>query len=149
MSVIDEYFKNTISRDLAYLICDNQIGRGSAREVWSVNPIFGESLVLKIEDATRSFQNIYEWRIWNDFKNIEGIGEWLCPCVAISACGTILVQRRVDLIHKKPEKVPAWLSDVKMENLGMYEGRVVVLDYGTATLSMEVDLVDAEWVGGA
>ena len=62
--------------------------------------------------------------------------QWLAPCVSISPCGSVLIQRRTLPVTKAqlPSKVPAWLTDFKLANWGMLDGKVVCHDYSNNLL---------------
>lgn len=116
-------------REARSLLCSELIGRGSARKVYAcrVDP----TLVVKIEKGGRSFQNVSEWEIWD--YGYDEFSKWLAPCVQISSCGGILLQKRAEPLRDSdlPERIPAFLTDIKKENFGMLNGRVVCVDYGT------------------
>lgn len=127
---IIDCFKDTFSKDLFNLVSGRQLGTGIARQVFVFKP--DPTLVIKFEPDSYSFQNIKEWDTWERVRWVIGIHKWFAPCVDISPCGTILLQKRVDPLTKPyPVKMPAFLSDFKPENYGKLNGRVVCCDYGT------------------
>lgn len=133
--VIDELGVGEL-RELAYFATGKQLGYGMSRSVY-LNRAQPDT-IIKIENYADHKQNVMEWLVWNSFKNVKGIGEWLCPCHALSASGTFLVMDYArDLEpHEKPKRIPSFISDVKLDNFGMLKGRVVLRDYGTVTLSL-------------
>lgn len=125
----EEAFNTTVSRDFFRTFAGKQIGFGCYRRVYEL--IIDPSLVIKIEDEARSFNNIQEWDVWNRIKDTEH-AMWLAPCKVISPCGTILLQKRTDIISYKdlPKSIPEWITDIKPDNWGYFEGRPVCHDYG-------------------
>ena len=125
------HFDSIVSVDLYQLMCGKWLGGGIGRGVYvlGVDP----SLVIKIETVSRSFQNVTEWEVWNDLErgDYEAM-DWFAPCHYISPCGTILIQARTTPLDKSQaaKRVPAFFTDLKYQNFGMYDGRVVAHDYG-------------------
>ena len=125
------HFTGIISVDLCNLMCGKWLGGGIGRGVYALG--IDESLVIKIETASTSFQNIMEWETWTSLELDETDAmDWFAPCHFISPCGTILIQARTKPMDKSqaPKKLPAFFTDVKYQNFGWYEGRIVAHDYG-------------------
>lgn len=145
--VVDWFVQNTICRDFFGLIAGDELGRGIARRVHVFEP--DPSLVLKFETPTHSFQNVQEWQVWDRIKDTKH-ARWFAPCVKISACGTVLLQKRAQPIaaRKLPKRVPAFFTDMKSTNWGLIDDRAVSIDYGTHLL-MEVGMTGrlrkADW----
>jgi hypothetical protein len=142
-------FQSTVSRDLMSLVVGDFIGEGSARMVFAYKPA-PDTHVIKFETEAGQFQNICEWETWCWLRDNKDRARWLAPCTDISSNGAILVQRRVSPIRERelPKKLPAFLCDLKPENFGMLDGRVVAADYGTVMSCLEqapLKLVAAEW----
>ena len=76
------------------------------------------TLVIKFEVEPKSFQNVYEWHTWDRVKEYKPVAKWFAPCVNISECGTILLQKRTTPVPNKmlPKKVPAFFIDLKRSN---------------------------------
>lgn len=112
------------------LFVGEQLGRGVARKTFLLR--HDPSLVCKIESKAQSFQNVSEWETWL-WLSPGKKSEWLAPCVAISACGSMLLQKRTQPVRQEelPKMVPDFLTDLKRENFGMLDGRIVCHDYGT------------------
>lgn len=130
MSDIDAtYFNNTIARDFFQLMTGEMLGSGVGREVWTLkeNP----DLVVKFETGAQSFQNIMEWEVWERIQFTEH-ARWFAPCVRISGCGTILIQKRTERLpaSRLPKQVPTFFTDLKAENWGDLNGKAVCHDYG-------------------
>ena len=142
-------FNGTISVDLYQLMCGKWLGGGIGRGVYvlGVDP----SLVIKVETVGRSFQNVTEWEVWDDLVRADTDAmDWFAPCHYISPCGTILIQARTTPLAKSqaPKKVPAFFTDLKYQNFGMYDGRVVAHDYGFhkfVALGSKCKLQRAQW----
>lgn len=116
---------------MADILLGDFIGSGAARRVYACK--LDPTLVVKIETAAGSFQNVKEWEVWQELQYNKAINKWFAPCVAISACGTVLLQKRAEPAYRKhyPKKVPRCLGDLKYANYGMLQGKFVCFDYGT------------------
>lgn len=139
--------KSFMEREFRSIICGDLIGRGAARSTYLFRG--DESVVIKIETRGGSFQNVSEWELWG-WVDKTPMARWFAPCVDISSSGAILTQRRVTPLREgeRPAKLPAYLCDLKTENFGMYQGRVVCCDYGTvfsAIRSASARMVRAKW----
>lgn len=131
MSLRADYFSgNSVAGDLFGLMVGRFIGKGIGREVYENN--LDPTTVIKFETPERSFQNVMEWETWQIVQEADEFRHWLAPCVAISPCGIVLIQKRCLALRpgEGPKKVPAWLTDIKHNNWGLYEGRPVAVDYG-------------------
>lgn len=117
-------------RELKAVVCGSLIGEGVARSVYECR--HDPKYVVKIETVSRSFQNVSEWEAWEWLRGTKR-GNWLAPCLSISPNGLILLQRRVTPMRdsERPKKIPAFLTDIKTDNFGWLDGRVVCIDYGT------------------
>jgi hypothetical protein len=127
--------ENAIVRgDLFWLMCDEVIGRGQGRTVYSSKVL--PNSVIKVEENARSFQNIIEWETWEQLKNTV-YAKWLAPCEHISANGAVLVMAKTKPLHKLPSEMPTFLDDFKPENYGIYNGRPVCHDYGINVVKLD------------
>lgn len=131
-----------------WMLCGELIGRGSARETYHCRA--NDQYVIKIETRGGSFQNVAEWDIWNWLDGSNPMAKWLAPCQYISPCGLILMQRKVEPVRRAelPKRLPEFLTDLKPENFGMFDGRLVCCDYGTVGSALRrtsTRLVKAEW----
>lgn len=126
--------------DFANMFVGEKIADGSARDVFKYIP--DPTKVVKVEVRGKSFQNISEWQFWEDFKNKKSVAKWLAPCHAISACGIFLIQEYArDLIPSEhPKRLPEFITDHKIENLGVIDDRLVCRDYGYVNADVEVNL---------
>lgn len=133
MSFRSEYFKTTIGMDFFDLIAGKKIGNGVARQVFLHRQM--PDHVIKIEVASQSFQNTMEWEVWNAVQFTD-LSKWFAPCVDISPCGIVLIQKRAEGIpaHLLPKKVPSFMVDLKQENWGVIKKKPVCFDYGYTNL---------------
>lgn len=133
------------------LILGEFLGEGISRKVYVCR--FDPTLVVKIESNARSFANCFEWEMWNRVGCGTKFAEYLAPCVDISACGTMLLQKRTYPLQpgQAPKMMPDFLNDFKYSNYGMLDGKVVCHDYGLPTfmnlLARGSKKVKADWTG--
>ncbi len=128
---VTSHFSGTIAEDFFGVMTGEWLGGGIGRGVYVLGT--DPSLVIKIETASRSFQNIAEWEVWNDLDRLDSKAmKWFAPCHYISPCGIVLIQARTRPADKRrfPKKMPAYFTDLKYQNFGMLDGRLVAHDYG-------------------
>jgi hypothetical protein len=137
-------FTSFIEKELSGLIIGEKIGHGSARTVY--NHRHDKNLVIKIEEGGKSFSNALEWEIWRTAQG-DGLEQWLAPCVDISPCGGILLMKRVlpVTLEEMPLQIPAQFTDLKIQNWGRYDGRIVCCDYGVVLFNTKGKLRKADW----
>lgn len=113
------------------MMAGEKIGSGIGRHVFEYLP--DKSLVIKFELKCKSFQNVMEWETWQATQFYGPVRKWFAPCVSISDCGTILLQKRTHSRprEKYPGKIPAYLTDTKYSNYGFIGNQLVCHDYGT------------------
>jgi hypothetical protein len=99
------------------------IGQGSSRWVFE----FNKNLVLKIEKGDWH-ANAIEWDTWIAVRYSKW-EKWFAPIEYISPNGRLLFQRRCNKVYEQPKKLPNFLHDVKLSNLGELDGRIVAIDY--------------------
>jgi hypothetical protein len=138
--------------ELWRLVCGDVLGQGVARTVYEHR--LDPCLVVKVEEGVESFQNVAEWQAWQEVQHTE-FARWFAPCVAISPCGGVLVQRRTTRAAVHPERIPNFLSDTKLGNFGILRprdgeeaGRFVCHDYGLTrlmTVGLTRRMVKANW----
>lgn len=120
---------------LLRMVLGEELGQGMGRVVFDcgINPRY----VVKIENGIGSHQNVMEWELWESLKETS-YARWLAPCERISIDGGFLLQRKTEPLPEKmrPKRLPAWLCDLKPENFGLLEGRVVCHDYGTTHIHL-------------
>lgn len=125
----EDHFKSTLSRDVYDLLVGDHIATGYTREVHAC--IAHPDCVVKLENNAKSFHNIYEHQVWEKVKDTK-FAKWFAPVHSISSNGTVLIMKRTTKprLEDLPAEIPAFFTDVKPENFGMYEGRIVCHDYG-------------------
>ena len=139
------FFNNVVDMDLLRVVCGTELGSGIARTVYECR--LRPDLVVKVETAGTSFQNIKEWEFWNSWEFDKDIRRWLAPCHSISPCGAILMQYRTEPIPsgRFPAKMPKFLTDMKKSNYGLLKGKVVCHDYGLVVTEINHTLRKADW----
>lgn len=105
------------------------INKGVCRHVYECKS--NSDIVIKIEPYAKDFQNVKEWAAWEQFKNNPLVADRLAPCIEISPCGVVLIQRKCEKVETFPDQLPAFMaSDPSHQNFGLLDGKVVLLDYG-------------------
>lgn len=134
-------------QDCFDLMCGRKIGEGIHRMVFEckVRP----DLVVKVEsDDYRYFANVLEFKFWEDHERYAPVSRWLAPCEFLSPEGRILLQKRCDKVpesYKLPKKMPEFLTDMKRDNFGILNGKLVCVDYAMTIPSPVTKLRNAEW----
>lgn len=102
--------------ELWNLICGRELGTGMSRRTFEHR--LDGALVVKVEASSEAFQNVSEWLTW---QRVEGthLERWFAPCIAISQCGTVLIQRRTTPAAVHPEMIPTCFTDIKLGNFGI------------------------------
>jgi len=105
-------------REAFNLLCDEKIGAGMSREVYSSKIL--PDCVIKVEDGSGQFQNIVEWETWRRVADTP-FSRWFAACRWISPNGQILIMERTIRPGPNdfPEQLPAFLCDFKRENFGL------------------------------
>lgn len=145
---LDHYFDGRISREFRDLMLGKFLGSGVGREVYVFRP--DPTFVIKFETGNQSFQNIREWDLWNDLAEQPKLRKWLAPINSISPSGDILMQRRTTPMRKNelPKRVPAFATDLKIQNWGLLDGQPVMHDYGFIRQeALKGKLETAKWWG--
>ncbi len=142
-----ECFGTTVNRDFLRMIAGDILGAGAFRIVFQHE--HRKDLVLKFEPRAHSFHNIAEWDFWTDNQDNEAIARWLAPCEYISPCGIILVMKKTSKPRAEdyPNMLPAFLTDLKRKNFGMYKGHLVSHDYGMYQMKVSTRRTKAKWYG--
>ena len=133
--------------DAFNLLCGHKIGNGIHRTVYECR--IRPDLVVKVEDDDhRDFANVMEDAFWADHQFYRPVSRWLAPCAFLSPDGRILLQKRCDPIVRSthlPEKLPGFLTDVKTDNFGTLDGKVVCFDYALNLSTPSVRMRKARW----
>lgn len=147
MSELNDHFPTTMAKELLGLVKGKRLGSGAGREVFVYDP--DPTCVIKFEIGACSFQNVTEWQTWQDFREAPKVARWLAPCIMISPCGSIMIQKRTSLIRREelPEKVPGWATDTKVGNWGLLDGKPVMHDYGIVLQTLNDRPKKADWWG--
>jgi hypothetical protein len=139
---------NRTSEDAFNLLCGKLIGEGIHRKVFEcrVRP----DLVVKVEteDDWRYFSNVHEMKFWSDNQYAVAVAQWLAPCEYLAPDGRILLQRRVQSIRDTdmlPDKLPMFLTDIKRENFGWLNEKLVCVDYAAVITNASQRLRKVEW----
>lgn len=129
------------------LICGELLGEGIHRKVFECR--IDPTIVIKIEQDHSTFANIREWQAWTDCQYYKPVADWLAPCVDISPNGTVMFQKRIASLSrndKLPEQLPRFLTDVKPQNFGWLDGRIVCHDYPQMITTASTKLRKVEWI---
>lgn len=141
-----------MSQDRAYedafnMLCGREIGAGIHRTVFECK--IRPDLVVKVEAGERRyFANVLEMKFWDDHAHHSATAKWLSPCEYMSPDGRILLQKRADPLPSDeplPAKLPAFLPDVKRDNFGLLDGRLVCIDYAMTIPSPSLRLKKVDW----
>ena len=134
--------------DLFNMFCGKLIGEGIHRMVFAckVRP----DLVVKVEadDGYRYFANVFEQQFWDSYSDTKDIGKWLAPCEFMSPDGRILLQKKCYPLpdsYKLPALMPAFFTDLKRDNFGLLDGRLVCVDYAITIMNPVAKLTKADW----
>jgi hypothetical protein len=103
---------------LRLLICNNPLNYGSSRTVYECFLV--EGCVVKVQNEIYLFDNIAEWKVWCAVQFTEH-ARWFARCKYIGSDGRLLIQEktRPPGAGEWPDKIPAFLTDIKRENFGM------------------------------
>lgn len=138
---------NATFRDCFNMLCGRKIGEGIHRTVFvcKIRP----DLVVKVENQEmRHFSNVMEEKFWSDQQHYEPVRKWLCPIEFLSPDGRLLLMRRVEPIRatdELPDKLPAFLADLKPENFGWLDGNLVCVDYAWTVPNPSTRVKKIEW----
>jgi hypothetical protein len=124
-------FKTTTSMDFWKIMAGDRLGYGMSRSVYDCR--LDPTLVMKIEVTEGKFQNIVEFELWSRYMHYEKVAKWLAPVDSMSSNGTVMLMKKTMplTVDQFPDEIPAFFGDIKLENFGMLDGRVVCHDYGT------------------
>lgn len=133
--------------DAFNLLCGDKIGEGIHRTVYNCR--LRDDLVVKVESQDfRYFANVMEDKFWADNSHYDKVAQWLAPIEFLSPDARIMLQHRTQPIRDTddmPDKIPSFLTDVKRENFGWLNDRLVCHDYAFTITNPSVRLRKAEW----
>lgn len=136
-----------VYEDAFNMLCGRKLGEGIHRQVFECKIL--PHLVVKVEnDLYRYFANVYEQRVWSDNEYCEKVARWLAPVAFMSPDAKVLLQYRTDPLpqnYSLPDRVPTFLTDLKRENFGIFEGRLVCHDYAMTVSNLSTRLTKAHW----
>lgn len=138
---------SAVHRDAFNLLCDERIGYGMSRAVFTSKVL--PDCVVKVEEDAARFQNVIEWETWQRVKDTPA-SRWFAQCRWISPNGSVLVMERTRQPSEEDflARMPVFLCDFKRTNFGMAGKFLVCHDYGTNLLfehGMSKRLKKAEW----
>lgn len=145
---LSDFFTGGVESDLKGLMVGNSLGMGASREVFVC--AMNEEFVVKFEYKAKSFSNALEWEVWQHVKDTAW-AKWFAPCICISNSGNFLVQRRTTPVAMKdmPKEIPSIFTDLKVQNWGRLDGKIVCHDYGLMTRlvhdSLNKRMIKAKW----
>lgn len=148
MILFDTLKEQVQSSEFLSLCLGECLGEGVSRKVY--NFTLNDIYVAKVETDTafNVKQNLLEWDFWQQNVDNKSVTDWLAPVVAISACGTFLIQRKVTPIphdYQLPTHLPAFLNDIKVQNFGLLDGKFVCVDYGMYRVIPNTKMKSVEW----
>lgn len=115
------------------------IGEGCQRRVYETNELFATPMVIKIAREDGKYQNMAEYETWITAKDSKN-AKWLAPVHYVADNGSVLIMARTSPVSetdRMPRRVPSFLTDLKRDNWGWLDGRLVCHDYG---INNSVDL---------
>lgn len=154
-----QHFPGTLGAEFFDHMVGDLLGSGVDRTVFEYVP--DKTCVIKFSTRRTCFQNIHEWDLWQQHHSgtPTAVCKFLAPCVSISHSGNVLIQKRTKPIpwdRKLPKFVPVVLTDLKRENWGIYQGRIVCHDYGrhdaiwaASRARPRGNMKRAEWMGAS
>ena len=116
-----------LSMDLIRLCCGKKIGNGESRDVYDCKIYPG--YVIKVTHYNE--HNWNEYNIWEAVKD-SPYRKWFAPVKEISPAGNSIIMKKAKPITdntKLPKSIPEFFTDVKRENFGIIDGRLVAIDY--------------------
>jgi hypothetical protein len=125
-----------VSEDLIRFCLGDKISEGAYRAVYEFDLI--PNTVIKI--SLGGTPNIVEFEVWEQLKDTP-YAKWLAPCLHISPTGHFLIQRKCKPVppdYKLPKKLPEFFTDLKRENWGLLNGKLVCVDYQFIMRSLDV-----------
>ncbi|QGH72797.1 MAG: hypothetical protein [Podoviridae sp. ctLUJ1] len=120
---------------IADIVVGAKIGSGFSRDVYQWAP--NNEHVLKVAKNYRGIEaNVIEFSTWEIVMR-EGsfyfdARQWFAPCTEISGCGRYLIMAKTHPVkpEEAPTVVPSFITDLKLDNIGWLDGRIVFHDYG-------------------
>ena len=112
------------------------IGNGASRAVYVFNPNPKYVIKVQVDNMPGYNKNLREYELWNRMnwdEEMEDIKKWFAPVKLLSRHNRLLLQPRCEPLPKAriPKKVPHFFRDLKSDNWGLLNNKVVCFDYGT------------------
>lgn len=140
-----------INQDGMNMMLGRKLGEGMQRIVYECR--LRDDLVVKVEkvDGPRSFANVHEDRFFAHYEFEPRVARWLAPTMMVSPDGYVMLQKKVQILKeddrsKLPDMIPHFLTDVKLENFGWLDGRIVCCDYAFYHTNASTRLRKANWL---
>lgn len=107
------------------------LGSGGHRDVYEfkVDP----AVVVKVAKSNRKItSNRQEWDAWQTLKDTDE-AQFLVPCIAIADDNKWMLQAKALPTDRcfAGQEVRPWMNDMAPKNCGIYNGRLVAVDYGS------------------
>lgn len=136
--------KKQIFEDMFNLVCGDLIGSGIHRDTFHCK--LDENRVVKVQQEMGTFANSQEYFLWQDYQFQDSVSKWLAPCYLLSENGRVMIQHKTQpIVGELPKKLPYFLTDIKRENFGTIDGRVVCHDYSTIIVTIKTQMKNADW----
>lgn len=110
------------------------IASGFSRTVYVVK---GDPMrVIKVQQSNTYYgdhANILEWSIWGAVEDTK-YEKSFARCYEMSECGKYLIQERVGgvgSVNVKKIKTPEFVGDIHANNIGVRDGKPVLVDYAS------------------
>lgn len=124
LKIYNAILKNPYSSlEILEFFLGNLIGDGSSRWVFD----YDKNTVLKVEKGDWH-ANTIEWDTWMGVKYTKW-EKWFAPVLNISDNGRLLWMQKCNKLYEQPKRLPTFLGDVRLNNLGELNGRIVCIDY--------------------
>ena len=102
---------------------------------------YSETEVMKIAHTTIK-QNFIECCLWEMYHDDPLGRKWLAPVTGYTQDFRAIIMRKTEPITdaEMPEKVPTFLDDVKSQNWGRMDDKIVCHDYGSLNFQLKTRL---------
>lgn len=138
--------------DLLWFALGDFVGKGLSRRVYMFAP--DKRFVIKVDTEDKRYQNMREVLIWREVeREHHKLMKWFAPVEFCSPRGDFILMRRtkpvsVDDLKRRLKRAPNFFNDLKCQNWGELDGRIVCHDYGIASLALtDSKLTKCRWYG--
>lgn len=112
-------------------VLGKKLGEGAYRTVYELQ--YNPTKVCKVELRGDAFANVEEFDVWSRLKDTKW-AKFLAPIHSIDQFGAVMIQERTTPLTDEQwfgfKRIPNFITDLKKDNFGMLDGRVVAHDYG-------------------